>query len=75
MTTSSRMLVAKVKMAADEHSLLQCLDLKLLPVQTDNSKEQNFLLHEKEIIYPVFLDKIILSQIMVVMSCTSCNQR
>ena len=75
MTTSSRMLVAKVKMAADEHSLLQCLDLKLLPVQIDNSKEQNFLLHEKEIICPVFLDKIILSQIMVVMSCTSCNQR
>ena len=69
------MLVAKVKMTADEHSLLQCLDLKLLPVQIDNSKEQNFLLHEKEIIYPVFLDKIILSQIMVVMSCTSCNQR
>ena len=75
MTTSSRMLVAKVKMAADEHSLLQCLDLKLLPVQIDNSQEQNFLLHEKEIICPVFLDKIILSQIMVVMSCTSCNQR
>ena len=33
-------------MAVDEHSLLQCLDLEL-PVQTDNSIEQDFLLHKK----------------------------
>ena len=36
---------------ADEHSLLQFLDLEL-PVQIDNSIEQDFLFNEKEIIYP-----------------------
>ena len=36
---------------ADEHSLLQFLDLEL-PVQIDNSIKQDFLFHEKEIIYP-----------------------
>ena len=34
-------------MAADENSLLQCLDLEL-PVHTDNSIEQDFLFHEKK---------------------------
>ena len=44
-------------MAVDEHSLLQCLDLEL-PVQTDNSIEQDFLLHKKEIIYPAVVNVI-----------------
>ena len=44
-------------MAVDEHSLLQCLDLEL-PVQIDNSIEQDFLFHEKEIIYPAVVNVI-----------------
>ena len=44
-------------MTADEHSLLQCLDLEL-PVQIDNSIEQDFLFHEKEIIYPIVVNVI-----------------
>ena len=42
-------------MAVDEHSLLQCLDLEL-PAQIDNSIEQDFLLHQKEIIYPAVVN-------------------
>ena len=57
MTTLSRLQVAKVKMAADENSLLQCLDLEL-PVQTDNSIEQDFLFHEKKKIYPAVVNVI-----------------
>ena len=44
-------------MAEDEHSLLQCLDLEL-PVKIDNSIEQDFLFHEKEIIYPTVVNVI-----------------
>ena len=45
-------------MAADEHSLFQCLDLEL-PVQIDNSIEQDFFFfHEKEIIYPAAVNVI-----------------
>ena len=44
-------------MAADEHSLLQWLVLEL-PVQIDNSTEQDFLFHEKEIIYPAVVNVI-----------------
>ena len=44
-------------MAADEYSLLQCLDLEL-PVQIDNSIEQDFLFHEKEIIHPAVVNVI-----------------
>ena len=44
-------------MAVNKHSLLQCLDLEL-PVQIDNSMEQDFLLHEKEIIYPAVVNVI-----------------
>ena len=44
-------------MVTDEHSLLQCLDLEL-PVQIDNSIEQDFLFHEKEIIYPAVVNVI-----------------
>ena len=48
---------SKGKNAADEHSLLQCLDLQL-PVQIVNSIEQDFLFHEKEIIYPAVVNVI-----------------
>ena len=41
-TKPSRMQITKLKMAMDEHSLLQCFNLEL-PVQTDNSIEQDFL--------------------------------
>ena len=44
-------------MAADEHSLLQCLDLEL-PVQIDNSLEQDFFFYEKEMIYPAVVNVI-----------------
>ena len=44
-------------MAMDEHSLLQCFNLEL-PVQTDNSIEQDFLWHEKEIIYHAVVNVI-----------------
>ena len=44
-------------MAADEYSLLQCLDLGL-PVQIDNSIEQEFLFYEKERIYPAVVNVI-----------------
>ena len=44
-------------MAADKHSLLQYLDLEL-PVKTDNSIEQDFSFHEKELIFPAVLNVI-----------------
>ena len=44
-------------MVADEHSFLQCLDLEL-PVQIDNSIEQDFLFNEKEIIYSAVVNVI-----------------
>ena len=44
-------------MAADEHSVLPCLNLEL-PVQIDNSTEQDFLFHEKEIIYSAVVNVI-----------------
>ena len=44
-------------MVADEHSLLQCLDLEL-PVQIDNSLEQDFFFYEKEMIYPAVVNVI-----------------
>ena len=44
-------------MAVDEYSLLHGLDLEL-PVQIDNSVEQDFLLLEKEIIYPAAVNVI-----------------
>ena len=44
-------------MAVDEYSLLHGQDLEL-PVQIDNSVEQDFLLLEKEIIYPAAVNVI-----------------
>ena len=44
-------------MAVEEHSLLHCLDLEV-PVQIDTSIEQDYLLHEKEIIYPAVVNVI-----------------
>ena len=44
-------------MATDEHALLQCLDLEL-PVQIDNSLEQDFFFYEKEMIYPAVANVI-----------------
>ena len=41
----------------DEHSLLQCLDIEL-PLQTDYSIEQDFLLHEKKVIYAAVINVI-----------------
>lgn len=44
-------------MVVDENSLLQYLDLEL-PVKTDNSIEQDFSFHEKELIFPAVLNVI-----------------
>ena len=44
-------------MAVDEYSLLHGQDLEL-PVQIDNSVEQDFLLFEKEKIYPAAVNVI-----------------
>ena len=41
----------------DQHSLLQCLDIEL-PLQTDYSIEQDFLLHEKKVIYAAVINVI-----------------
>ena len=48
---------SKGKNGSGEHLLLHCLDLEL-PVQIDNSIEQDFLFHEKEIIYPAVANVI-----------------